>query len=407
VCPHSSRGAIPRLRWYYFVLAAAAIALPFILLRLAAEPVAVRTVGGDWVVDPGEYAGAETCRACHAEIVERQLVTNHALTVRDLSREPARAPLDPHPPIRDPLTGANYTIEETRGQPEIVVRLRELDARQRLDFEFGSGAHAHGFLGQIDDTTWVDARLNYYTKIQGWDFTSSQDVAQPHLQEQPLGRPLDNIKVLRCFQCHTTVLRADGVRDSPPDGSGMTVRPDKSVLGVTCEGCHGPRAEHARDRKAGKPVYRPAPMTPSGINQMCGKCHGLSDVNPDHPVLTRFQPWGLEQTPCFRQSGGKLSCVSCHDPHENLKRDTKFYESKCMGCHTGASGSVAKRVCPVNATSGCVGCHMPTDSSSMLHVSFSDHRIRIVKPGDPAYEQEEARNTPLLAEALANRGSQP
>lgn len=374
-----------RLRWP-LLLAAGILLLGAAALRWSSPtPRAVRQEGSSWVEDRGEYAGTDACRPCHSQIVRDQLASNHARTIRDLSREAPLARFDTDEEIVDPFTGARYGARIAGKRQEIRVSLGGLEAKQRLDYEFGSGRYAYGYLGKIDDNSWVDARLNYYEQIHGWGFTSGQDKPTATLRSQPLGRPQTATDALRCFACHSTVVRVDGLGKSAADGSGLRVRPEHSSLGVSCEACHGGRAGHVRERREGKPLTQPVKLSADDLNQVCGRCHGLSNVDPAHPVIARFQPWGLRQSRCFQESQGRLSCVTCHDPHRNTRPETAFYEAKCLGCHSGSNTSgpntlVAGKVCPVNSRSGCVRCHMPRDDKSMLHVSLTDHRIRIVSP---------------------------
>lgn len=367
------------MRWYYLVIPLLGILLPVLLSRLAEPSYAVRREVGEWVRDPGDYAGAEACRGCHSAIVEQQLASNHARTVRDLSHQSPLAPFGTGQAVTDPLTGARYTMEKSRtGRPQLTLTVGDQRAEQELAYEFGSGAHAHGYLARIDRGQWVDTRLNYYTGIGAWDFTSSQDKPNAYLTTQPLGRPQTEAQATECFICHSTVVRVQG-KGTVPDGIQTRLRPDRSVIGVTCESCHGPRGQHVRERRSGQAVATPPSLSADEINRMCGRCHGLSNVNPAHPVIARFQPWGLDLSRCFRASSGRLSCLTCHDPHTNAEHSPAFYEAKCLSCHSGSS-EAAKTVCPVNRKNGCVRCHMPADSKSMLHMSLTDHRIRIVTP---------------------------
>jgi len=369
-----------RVRWYHLVVPLALAFLPAVLWNLAEQPRAVRLEGERWVPDTGRYAGAEACRPCHGAIVEAQLAGSHARTLRDLSREKPRGDFQQPKDVVDPFTGARYRVRKQGGSHEITINSRGMEANQKIHYEFGSGVHAFGYLGKIDEKTWLDARLNYYPKV-GWDFTSGQDQPHTYLLEQPLGKPLNGDAVLRCFSCHSTVVRADGVGKSPPDGSGLRVRPDKSVLGITCESCHGPQAEHARNPRPKALGGLGEDWSARNMNRICGRCHGISNISPSHPVIARFQPWGLEQSRCFQESDGKLSCTSCHDPHHDARRDEAFYVARCQSCHTGSAGATAKTVCKINRRTGCVTCHMPRDTRSMLHVSLTDHRIRVVKGG--------------------------
>jgi hypothetical protein len=75
-----------------------------------------------------------------------------------------------------------------------------------------------------------------------------------------------------------------------------------------------------------------------------------------------------------------MSCIACHDPHREVERTAEFYDAKCQGCH--AAGRQPVRICPKAAT-GCVRCHMPKIDLPEAHFKFTDHRIRIVRPGEP------------------------
>ena len=82
-------------------------------------------------------------------------------------------------------------------------------------------------------------------------------------------------------------------------------------------------------------------------------------------------------------SPGKLSAA--HAELEGMRQCTQCHElgqrgasaQRCLGCHTRAPDR-SRTVCPVNPKTGCVGCHMPSDSKSMSHVTFVDHRIRVL-----------------------------
>jgi len=69
-------------------------------------------------------------------------------------------------------------------------------------------------------------------------------------------------------------------------------------------------------------------------------------------------------------------------------RDDTVYDPKCLACHaTGAalhkiSTTPEARTCPV-AKANCVSCHMPKVRLPGGHETFTDHDIRIVKPGEP------------------------
>ena len=87
--------------------------------------------------------------------------------------------------------------------------------------------------------------------------------------------------------------------------------------------------------------------------------------------------------------------MACHNPHENPKQDMAFYDAKCAACHrSGASLRSAQlaqaeadegrdaKPCPVSQRD-CTSCHMPKVEIPGAHFQFTDHRIRLARPGDP------------------------
>jgi predicted CXXCH cytochrome family protein len=115
------------------------------------------------------------------------------------------------------------------------------------------------------------------------------------------------------------------------------------------------------------------------------------------PRADRFEinhhPYRLEQSRCFRESGGRLSCLSCHDPHRKVPEEQRaaHYRTVCLGCHPNGErvatmgereGKPAGRhQPPLDADADCTACHMPKRrTQDVVHVVMTDHFIRR-KPG--------------------------
>jgi hypothetical protein len=342
----------------------------------------VQRVGQEWKPLAGEFAGAESCRECHQDIFDRQMKTAHADSVRSLADHPPRSPFGSGQAVVDPDTGAQYEMTTKDGRPNLSIKAGANEAQQEVHFEFGSGKRAFAYLADLGDNQFLDSRLNYYKSIGKWDFTSGQEVSAPSLIQQPLGRVLSSDDAAMCFGCHSTALHVRGMgKDGTATSPSVTVDVGKTMLGVTCERCHGPRQQHVRDFKMGKRSPRAEPFTAESQNKLCGECHSVPDATSGHKAAARFQPFGLGRSECFLKSEGKLSCSSCHDPHEDAKRDEAYYVSRCLECHSKQEEphSFKLRVCSVNPRSGCVSCHLARDSKSMLHTTFVDHYIRILK----------------------------
>ncbi len=213
---------------------------------------------------------------------------------------------------------------------------------------------------------------------------------------EALGKSLKPEEVRRCFSCHT-------VHATTSQG----FNPLHAEAGLGCEACHGPAREHvtrmtgAAESSAGPhpaasartdtAVFNPAKLSPADSIDFCGSCHrSFADVASMGQVastaVVRFQPYRLEESRCWRETRDeRLTCVACHDPHQPLQRDDASYDQHCQQCHSAVSSPTAVahagKVCP-KATSRCVSCHMPKVNIASMHGDFTDHFIRVVKPGE-------------------------
>lgn len=138
-----------------------------------------------------------------------------------------------------------------------------------------------------------------------------------------------------------------------------------------------------------------AKLSPTDSVDYCGACHRTSaDValmGVSGVLTLRFPAYRLERSRCWGKSGdGRLTCIACHDPHEDLVHDAMAYDKQCLGCHRAAGSSKLSAAnqlpsCPTGR-SGCVSCHMPKHEIPEMHATFTDHRIGIYPPGAPFSE---------------------
>lgn len=169
--------------------------------------------------------------------------------------------------------------------------------------------------------------------------------------------------ILRCFRCHST--GALGISES------RAIVPAEQ--GVHCEACHGAGAAHAA-KPSHDNITNPKRRTAAELNDLCGQCHRMPPArgvttNFENPWNVRHQPVYFSQSACFLKSGGKLSCLGCHNPHEDTKSAAAV---KCAECHPKPSHSVA-----VSNTS-CVSCHMPLVAPSPM-LGFTNHWIGVYR----------------------------
>lgn len=332
-----------------------------------------------------DYVGSEACSNCHKQEARDHQTSMHAHTLAAIDGHPSIRAFESKQQVSDPALKMVYTTGMEEGRPVSRVKRTSDGATEALSprYVVGSGKHGYTFLFERNDH-YLESRLSYYPPAKRWEWTPGQQDLTPH--RAPLGRSLDNGTVFSCFICHSTTLVHEG----------ETPRPEQSLFNVGCERCHGAGREHvrlARTEKHPGAIYRFRTAKADTVVRLCGECHRSPKTIPDdqleHTVdLPRFAGTAFGASECFRQSAGKLSCITCHKPHPRASEDRTSYERVCLSCHTSGhaptaaapTGTPAAGVkgCPVNPRSGCISCHMPAQSlGDPEEVKFHNHWIRV------------------------------
>ncbi len=362
------------------------------------------------------YAGSKSCAPCHPGEVALHARSGHATTLMPASRiELSRrlngvTVVDPeHADVRWAYRTGDGRLEVSRADPRRIERWI-------IQYAFGSGRHATTFVDILDPATpgILEHRLTYYTGEGRFGVTPGQGKTNSSVADlKPHGKELTESAARKCFGCHSTQLSA---RD-PERIDEATMIPN-----VSCERCHGPGRAHVERASATGGVAAAQLTMPFGPNgwtaetqlSLCGSCHRHpsrarpGQIRCDDPQLARFQPVGIMQSRCYRESGGSFSCTTCHDPHARASSDLAWYNSRCLSCHSGrgqratapiVSTKTANKlsafaaVCPVAPEGSCVNCHMPRVDSGQ-HVLYTDHWIRIRNSSDLAPKSRSTGNGP-------------
>jgi hypothetical protein len=271
----------------------------------------------------------------------------------------------------------------------------------QLEWIVGSGANGIGAIVRRGDYLF-EAPLTLYTGTMTWEMS-------PGYESTDIGfsRPI----LSGCLFCHSG-------RSNPVHGSeGRFENTVFSEMPIGCEICHGPGAAHieaATNGAMGKgqslAVVNPARLTPDLANDLCMRCHeigderilkpgkGYKDIRPGEPLdntlsifmtpPTRKAPpdkdhlqhyYAMTLSKCYRASGGRLSCITCHDPHVEPAEEEApaFFNKRCIRCHTDQScklpGEARQQSSPPD---NCIGCHMPKREVGFIaHSSLTNHRI--------------------------------
>ena len=319
---------------------------------------------------------ASPCEPCHREQVRSQPATDMAwaLMPPDTNRV-----LQDNPKLTFRRGIYEYTIETANGQSQYTVTDGKDKLAVPIRWSFG-----------VRSQTWVfeyhghfyESLVSYFAPVHGLDITIGDNSIRPQTLLEAFGRELTDFETKSCFQCHATKAVADG-----------RLQLDHMIAGVQCERCHAGAERHLQSITQGKTDAIPqklGQLAPEEISNFCGQCHRTWErVVRDRlrgEINVRFQPYRLANSQCYDGGDKRMSCLSCHDPHHDVVRGSAAYDAKCQACHGGATAngraSAKAKSCRV-ATSRCSECHMPKVELPGGHMVFTDHQIRVVRPGDP------------------------
>lgn len=340
---------------------------------------------------PGErFVGREVCAGCHGQKVRTQSRTAMA---HALGNAGDSAVLQGHPSLT--FQSGSYSFEITSNTNQILYRVSNgKDAiLEPLLYAFGNAHIAQTYVYRLNGKLY-EARVSYYSGIDGLDWTMGDTLDRPPSLEEAAGRDINSDEARNCFSCHGTAATLD-----------TRLHLDGMVPGVSCEACHGPGAKHVEAMKSGSGenlyIFNPKTLEPEALSQeFCGACHRGVDTVAMMPDLggmnnVRFQPYRIFNSRGHDPNDQRLACTACHDPHIDLKRDHSSYDKQCTTCHASPDqNSPSKhnhagvnvlahsaKSCPIS-NEHCVSCHMPKVELPGAHFQFTDHRIRIVKPGE-------------------------
>lgn len=335
-------------------------------------------IGLKWIKAEGSeaaYAGNGACRACHAHEYEQYHASPHSRTVKAIVQGDERPEFATKQTITDDLHGVTYTLMKGGGKNQVLAASGSETHPAAARWAFGSGTQAWTYLAQ-NGPKFLQLRVSYYPPVGEWNFTPGSGPGTPF--HNILGDPYTSGEAAACFGCHSTVLI--GTRQQLDLGH--------SILNVGCESCHGPCRSHVDSMSgvaagASRTAQNAAILPPKydGLQTMnlCGNCHRIPVAVSDEQAasqsqLARFPGAALPRSRCFIASAGKLSCVTCHDPHQSTRAQTEVsFDAKCISCHSAPHGATCAR----GELSRCVSCHMPVETiARRLSLRFHNHWIR-------------------------------
>lgn len=329
------------------------------------------------------------CAPCHREIYERYRTTpmanaSGAAVEGFLPADFVHATSGIHYRVTEESNDVWLSYEREGTAPD-----RVLNGRQELRYFIGSGKRGRTFLFE-QSGYWFEAPINWYAKKQVWDMAPNHTADR----EMPLTMPVDP----GCLHCH-----ASNVARSLPEARNLYAAEPFAHGGITCAACHGDADGHISSRGKVHMVDIDG-LQSVRRDSVCLNCHleGQAAVIRNGREMENFTPgddlfdyalyfvyrgengsggratsqWeALLRSECRKKSGDRLTCTTCHDPHDSPAAEKKvaFYRQKCLQCHSTA-GFAEKHH---SENPDCTACHMARPpSNDIAHEQVTDHWIK-------------------------------
>lgn len=308
----------------------------------------------------------QPCRPCHAAIVD-------AFAKTGMGRSIEERPISFAATFYHRLSNRHYTMKDG------MMRRHQLDAagsainivEKPISFGIGSGNHAITYASRTAAGLLIELPVSWYAESKGYAMSPGYD------------RP-DHFDMRReispaCLFCHAAYPKAG----------------EPQPRSIDCERCHGSPAEHLRKPQRGT-ILNPARLAAKSQLEVCLQCHletasqGIPDsfrqpkrdtfsFKPGEPLSAyklyfdraddaeprlevNHAGYRMLHSKCFTQSGGRMTCTTCHDPHTAKARNT------CGSCHATQHEK---------ASTDCTSCHMPKRrTNDAIHVTMTDHWIQ-------------------------------
>ncbi len=319
-----------------------------------------------------QYAGSQACIKCHPDKASA-LETPMG---RALALPQDADVLRIHPQLSLQNGRYTYSIFTTAKGGECFVTDGKRTISAPIVWAVGYGNAGQTYI-LLFGRHYLESQVSYYGEAQGLGITVGHTRKPPRHLEEAMGSPLTESTLRPCLDCHATSAVREG-----------RLALDQMSPGIGCERCHGPGAAHIAAVAAGNltklQIINPGKFSPAKITEFCASCHRTKQDVAQFSVpgvgTVRFEAYRLGRSRCFDPNDSRITCTTCHDPHRARDRTPGSYDARCLACHDGRSKRA--HTCSVG-TQECVTCHMPKVRIPQADASFTDHWIRIARPGQP------------------------
>lgn len=349
-------------------------------------------IAEDRKINYKQFAGEASCITCHKNIYESFIHTSHFLTSQPASEKYIKGSFETGKNIF-PFNDHLYVSMEKRdsGLYQVAWQRGVEKIAKRFDIVTGSGAKGQTYLSWHNNELF-QLPISFLTVANEWANSPGYDP-----EKVIYNRPVTS----RCLECHSTYFNVISAPEKEPEEYDH----NQILYGVECEKCHGPGAKHVEYEtqnpkdQIGRFIINPSRFPRQQSLDLCGLCHGgrLQKTTPSFefvagdtlskyfvpstagPATKEIDVHGnqlglLKESKCFRMSA-TMTCVTCHNTHENERGKTEVFSQRCMACHNKEQGTFCK-INPSTVSSiksNCIDCHMPKQPSMS---------VALLLPGD-------------------------
>src|SRR5579872_696807 len=377
----------------------------------------------------GEYTGSKICAGCHPQIYAQYRKTPMGRSLAPASEPALLSTAVTSSTIHSEKLSRYFAVFSKNSdlyQSEYALEngQRVFENTYKLDYVVGSGENGRTPIVRRGDFL-VEAPLTYYSRSHKWDLSPGFELA-----DYGFNRPIREA----CIRCHS------GNANAIAGHNGLYGKEPFQEMAIGCENCHGPGGTHIRERSRGlkvtgpdSTIVNPRRLAPRLADDICMMCHQggdarvlqpgkrYGDFRPGEPLyrtlaIFKIQPRersardgdllehhvAMKLSRCFRASDGKMSCLTCHDPHTapSGAEAVAYYRERCLQCHTEASCKLPLR----QRGDDCVGCHMPKRAiAEISHSALTNHRI-VARPDEPLPADYGSESNPGLPGILYLNG---
>lgn len=373
------------------------------------------------------FVESKLCATCHRDIAAKYARTGMgqsffkptgANTIEDYAKTPE---------YYHALSDSHYSMTVRNGQYfqrrwQIGLDGKEINVEElKIDYVIGSGNRGRFYLHRTEQGLLLELPVGWYPEKGGeWGLVPGSDLPQPRT------RTFISYKCMSCHNAYPRIPAANEATGSDPIFLGELPE------GIDCQRCHGPGGEHVRTSgRVG--IVNPAKLSPERRMEVCMQCHLETTLGNIPAKLQRLdrgsfsylagQPlsefaiffdyapgrresrfeglsglYRLRKSRCYLESGGKLECTSCHDPHDMPRGGdaVRHYSGVCLQCHS------SKHPQGITATAAdCITCHMPKRrAEDAPHMIMTDHLIQRRAPANALAEFAERPAEPYYGEVV-------